>query len=120
MSRHEKFKATPILRCQRFLLLFFDTSSLGSGVEYVPHVAIRRFRALGQILNGMVVLAHTLPPSASVDGLLGLDFFRGMTITIFSKPDFAVVFANNPVLLTFDYYIDTIIVLQFINDRDSV
>jgi len=27
------------------------------------------------------VLGHTLPPSAGVDGLLGLDFFRGQSLT---------------------------------------
>ena len=28
------------------------------------------------------VLGHTLPPSAGVDGLLGLDFFRGQSLTL--------------------------------------
>jgi hypothetical protein len=28
------------------------------------------------------VLAHTLPPSAGVDGLLGLDFLRGQVLTV--------------------------------------
>jgi len=29
-----------------------------------------------------LILCHTLPPSAGVDGLLGLDFFRGQRVTI--------------------------------------
>jgi len=29
-----------------------------------------------------LVLAHTLPPSASVDGLLGLDFRHGQVVNI--------------------------------------
>jgi hypothetical protein len=28
------------------------------------------------------IIAHTLPPSATVDGLLGLDFFRGQQLNI--------------------------------------
>jgi hypothetical protein len=28
------------------------------------------------------VLSHTLPPSATIDGLLGLDFLRGKKLTI--------------------------------------
>ena len=49
----------------------------GSGVEYVPRLAVDKMVALGQERLNFPVLAHTLPPSASVDGLLGLDFFRG-------------------------------------------
>lgn len=54
----------------------------GSGVEYVPRLAVSRIRALGQEHTGLLVLAHTLPPSAAFDWLLGLDFFRGQTLTI--------------------------------------
>src|SRR4051794_30856215 len=49
----------------------------GSGVEFVPLVTINRMRALGRDHSDLPVLAHTLPPSAVVDGLLGLDFLRG-------------------------------------------
>ena len=54
----------------------------GSGVEYVPRVTLSRIRALGQERVDFGVLGHTLPPSAGVDGLLGLDFFRGRSVTI--------------------------------------
>ena len=54
----------------------------GSGVEYVPRVTVSRIRALGQDRVLFGVLGHTLPPSAGVDGLLGLDFFRGQSVTI--------------------------------------
>ena len=54
----------------------------GSGVEYVPQVAVERIEALGQDRIDFPVVCHTLPPSASVDGVLGLDFFRGQTLTI--------------------------------------
>lgn len=54
----------------------------GSGVEYVPRVTLSRIRALGQERVDFGVLGHTLPPSAGVDGLLGLDFFRGQSLTV--------------------------------------
>ncbi len=54
----------------------------GSGVEFVPRILLNKLTALGQERMDFPVLCHTLPPSASVDGLLGLDFFRGQTLTI--------------------------------------
>lgn len=54
----------------------------GSGVEFVPQIALERIEALGQTRKDFPVLAHTLPPSARVDGLLGLDFFRLHRLTI--------------------------------------
>jgi predicted aspartyl protease len=57
----------------------------GSGVEFVPLVAIDRLEALGESRSGFVVVAHTLPPSASVDGLLGLDFLRERDLGISFK-----------------------------------
>jgi hypothetical protein len=53
-----------------------------SGVEYVPLLAIDRIEVLGQQRTSFPVAAHTLPPSASIDGLLGLDFLRGGELTI--------------------------------------
>ena len=57
-------------------------SSLGSGVQYVARVAVDIFEALGQERTDFSVLCHTLPPSASVHGVLGLDFFRGQRLSI--------------------------------------
>jgi predicted aspartyl protease len=54
----------------------------GSGVEFAARLPVTRLRALGQERRGFPVLAHTLPPSASVDGLLGLDFLRGRIVEI--------------------------------------
>jgi len=54
----------------------------GSGIEFAPRVVLQRVSALGQERLGFPVLGHTLPPSASVDGLLGLDFFRGLVLAI--------------------------------------
>jgi predicted aspartyl protease len=54
----------------------------GSGVEFVPRVTVGKITALGQEQTGFPVLGHTLPPSAGVDGLLGLDFIRGQSLTL--------------------------------------
>ncbi len=54
----------------------------GSGVEFAPRVVVARIRALGQKRSDFPVLAYTLPPSTSVDGLLGLDFLRGQVVRL--------------------------------------
>jgi len=46
----------------------------GSSVEYVPRVTLKNITALGRDRAGFPVLSHTLPTSAGVDGLLGVDF----------------------------------------------
>lgn len=54
----------------------------GSGVQYAPLVAVSRLRTLGQERLGLDVLGHTLPPGTGVDGLLGLDFLRGLELRV--------------------------------------
>lgn len=54
----------------------------GSGVEFAPRVTLDKIVTLGQERMGFPVLGHTLPPSAGVDGLLGLDFFRGQRLIV--------------------------------------
>ena len=54
----------------------------GSTTEVVPLVVLTRFSALGQHRFGFPVIAHALPPASAVDGLLGLDFLRGHTLSI--------------------------------------
>ena len=54
----------------------------GSGMEFVPRVILDKIVAVGHERTSFPVLGHTLPPSAGVDGLLGLDFFRGQSLTI--------------------------------------
>jgi predicted aspartyl protease len=54
----------------------------GSGVEFVPRLIVKRLIALGSEQMDFSVLCHTLPPSAGVDGLLGLDFLRGNTLRV--------------------------------------
>lgn len=53
-----------------------------SGIEFAPVVKLSSLRALQQDRTDFAVLCHTLPPSAGVDGLLGLDFFRNQQLTI--------------------------------------
>lgn len=54
----------------------------GSGVEFVPRIPVSQLDALGQSRLDFAVLAHTLPPSAGIDGLLGLDFMRGLVLNV--------------------------------------
>ena len=54
----------------------------GSGGEYPPLMAVERIAALGQDRRYFPVLAHSLPSSASIDGLLGLDYMRDQRLVI--------------------------------------
>ncbi len=54
----------------------------GSGVEYAPRVPVDRIDVLGQGRRDFPVLAHTLPPSAHIDGLLGLDYMRQQQLVV--------------------------------------
>jgi len=54
----------------------------GSGVDFVPRISLHKIKALGMERTDFSVLCHTLPPSAGVDGLLGLDFFRDLALTL--------------------------------------
>jgi len=54
----------------------------GSGIEFAPIIKIDKFRALSREQKNFPVLCHTLPPSAGVDGLLGLDFLRKKILLI--------------------------------------
>ena len=54
----------------------------GSGIEFCVRLAVERLEALGRTLTSFPVLCHTLPPSSRIDGLLGLDFFRGCYLGI--------------------------------------
>ena len=54
----------------------------GSGVESASRVMVERLEALGQERPNFSVIAHTLPPTASIDGVLGLDFLRNHVLTL--------------------------------------
>ncbi len=53
-----------------------------SGIAFVPQFNVLKIEALGQDRINFPVLCHTLPPSATIDGLLGLDFLRGLSLTL--------------------------------------
>jgi len=56
--------------------------STASGVEFAPRLTVTKIAALGREQSDFPVLCHTLPASVRVDGLLGLDFFRGQSLSI--------------------------------------
>lgn len=60
----------------------FVEMTTGSGVERVPRLPVAKLISLGQERADFPVVAHTLPPPAIVDGLLGLDFFRLQILTL--------------------------------------
>jgi hypothetical protein len=50
----------------------------GSGYLIVPRVQTSWFQCLGQKIDQMAAVAHTLPFGSLVDGLLGMDFLRSL------------------------------------------
>ena len=72
------------------VLLGYDPASLekririttGSGIEFVPQIQVKKIEIPGKFMENFPILCHTLPPGATIDGLLGLDFFRGVCLTI--------------------------------------
>lgn len=54
----------------------------GSGVEFAPQIEVSCIEALGMRKDNFTIICHTLPQSASVDGLLGLDYFRNTVVNI--------------------------------------
>ncbi len=55
---------------------------MGNGELVAPRVTLNRLSALGRHHLGLVVVAHDLPESTRIDGLLGLDFLRDLRLTI--------------------------------------
>ena len=68
----------------------YDPPAVGTTIQtttaggVVPsfRLPIVSLTALGQTRTNMPVLTRTLPPTLSVDGLLGLDFLRGYVLTL--------------------------------------
>jgi hypothetical protein len=54
----------------------------GGGVQTLPVIPVVELSTLGISRANYPVVCHTLPPSAGVDGVLGLDFFPGHVLTI--------------------------------------
>ncbi len=68
--------------CDLALVLDRVEMTTGSGIEFTPRIIVAKIVALGHSRRNFPVLGHTLPPSAGVDGLLGLDFLRNHALTI--------------------------------------
>ena len=54
----------------------------GSGVISVPKIILMKITALGKEKENFLIIAHDLPPTASVDGVLVLDFLHNHVLTI--------------------------------------
>lgn len=53
-----------------------------SGIEDAPRLMVQSLEAMGIVRRDFPLVCHTLPSGADVDGLLGLDFFRDLRLTI--------------------------------------
>src|SRR4051812_8904459 len=81
---------TSLINLATLLSLGFDPDqsaqqmvmTTGSTTQIVPIVVLTRLSGLGQHRFGFPVLAHALPASPAIDGLLGLDFLRSHVLTI--------------------------------------
>ena len=81
---------TSLINLSALLPLGFDPDesvrrisvTTGSKVEVVPLVVLTRLTAFQKHRIGFPVIAHDLPASSAIDGLLGLDFLRDQVLTI--------------------------------------
>jgi predicted aspartyl protease len=53
-----------------------------TGIALAPLIRLPAITALERVRTDFVVAAHDLPLGVEADGLLGLDFFRGLVLTI--------------------------------------
>ncbi len=82
--------SSTVIRDASLITIGYDLDALpknvrmttGSGIELTSVLAINKISALGLERDAFSVVAHTLPPSASVAGVLGLNFFRGRVLTL--------------------------------------
>jgi predicted aspartyl protease len=79
-----------LIRTTRLVQAGYDPSAVGTpvktttagGVVQSLRLPVLSLTALGQTRANMAVLARDLPPTASAEGLLGLDFLRSNVLTI--------------------------------------
>jgi hypothetical protein len=53
-----------------------------TGSARAPMVSVTRFISLGQTRSDFEIAAHNPPAAITADGLLGLDFFRGLILKL--------------------------------------
>ena len=54
----------------------------GSSALPASLLSVTRLRALGKEKRNLLIVVHSLPTSAGVEGVLGLDFLRGTKLEI--------------------------------------
>jgi len=59
-----------------------EVVTTASGTEVVPRLRVLRIESLGVVRKNFFVGSHDVPASADIDGLRGLDFFRGHKLLI--------------------------------------
>lgn len=66
------------------LMQFSQTVEIttGGGIIAAPIIQIPHLESLDQERFDFPVLAHDLPPTSTIDGVLGLDFMRGHLLTV--------------------------------------
>lgn len=75
-------EAVEALGCDTHHPLYRVRIVAANGIIVAPVVAVPWFHCLGQRLEQWPVEAHTLPPGAFVDGLLGMDFLTHFQASI--------------------------------------
>ena len=63
----------------------------GSAVEFVPEILVEKLQALDLERVNFPVLCHTVPPTAGIDGVLGLNLFRGLRLVVDLREGFVAV-----------------------------
>jgi hypothetical protein len=53
-----------------------------TGGARAPIIQVRQLTVLGRARTDFPVVAHDMPPAVTYDGLLGLDFFRGLVLEL--------------------------------------
>lgn len=53
-----------------------------TGLALAPLIRVSAVAALDRVRTDLVVAAHDFPIGTTADGLLGLDFFRGLVLTL--------------------------------------
>lgn len=78
--RDEVYRKARQLRPKHSAIVY--TGTLPEGMVIVPRIMLEKIEAPEQERQCFPVLCHTLPSSAMVDGVLGLDFFRGPRLIV--------------------------------------
>lgn len=79
-----------LIRTTRLVQAGYDPPTVGTpvktttagGVVQSLRLPVLSLAALGQTRTNIPILARDLPPTASAEGLLGLDFLRGNVLTL--------------------------------------